>query len=185
MMNKKPLALLFFTLLSSSVSAHNLKLGESLPQVKVQDKGEIVLNKKDDIYYQSWSTQKLAGKVHIIQAIAGRSSAKEMNASVVSAITKAKFPADKYQTITIINQDDSIWGTGSLVKSSAEDSKKEFPWSSLVLDAKGKVQQSWQLEKDNSAIIVIDKAGKILFAQEGKLSPQQVTKVIELTKANL
>lgn len=57
----------------------------------------------------------------------------------MAAITAAKFPAESYQTTTIINQDDAIWGTSSFVKSSAQDSKKEFPWSSMVLDEFGLV----------------------------------------------
>ena len=40
------------------------------------------------------------------------------------AIKAAKLPHDKYQTVTIINSNDAIWGTSGFVKSSAEDSKK-------------------------------------------------------------
>ena len=44
----------------------------------------------------------MLGKVRVIQAIAGRSSAKELNAPMMTAITAAKFPEDSYQTTSII-----------------------------------------------------------------------------------
>ena len=121
----------------------------------------------------------------MIQAIAGRSSAKAMNADLMTAITAADFPDDQYQTTTIINQDDAMWGTGSFVKSSAEDSKKEFSWSSMVLDAKGSVHKSWQLAAENSAIIVLDKNSQVLFVKEGKLTEQEINQALELIKSNL
>lgn len=164
--------------------AHNLTLGQTAPSVTVSKHGEIILQGKDTAY-QRWNSEKVLGKVHIIQAIAGRSSAKELNAPLISAITAAKFDAKDYQTITLINQDDSMWGTGSFVKSSAEKSKKEFPWSSLVLDEKGTVAKAWDLAPENSAIIVQDKQGKVLFVKEGALSPTEIKLVIDLVKANI
>ena len=127
----------------------------------------------------------MLGKVRVIQAIAGRSSSKEMNAPLMAALTAAKLPEANYQTTTIINQDDAIWGTGSFVKSSAEDSKQEFPWSSMVLDEDGKVAKTWDLKPESSAIIVQDKQGKVLFVKEGALSDDEVKQVIGLIKDNI
>ncbi|WP_305809932.1 YtfJ family protein, partial [Photobacterium kishitanii] len=44
--------------------------------------------------------------------------------------------------------------TTSFVKSTTEDNKKKYPWSSIVLDSNGIVQKTWDLKKENSAIIV-------------------------------
>ncbi len=184
-MNKKPIiALLAAILLPGMVSAHNIQLGQKTPSVSVADKGEIVLN-NDEIAYQEWDNSALVGKVRVIQAIAGRSAAKEMNAEFIEAIKIAKLPDEQYQTTTIINQDDSIWGTGGFVKSSAEDSKREFSWSSMVLDASGSVQSAWDLQKENSAIIVLDKQGNVLFVKEGKLTSTEVKQAMALVKENI
>ncbi|ELP5730466.1 YtfJ family protein [Vibrio vulnificus] len=169
---------------SFNAAAHNLSVGADVPSVKVDAYGEIVLQGKGTAF-QPWASAQMLGKVRVIQAIAGRSSSKEMNAPLMQAITAAQFSADHYQTTTIINQDDSIWGTGSFVKSSAQDSKMEFPWSSMVLDENGVVAQSWQLSKESSAIIVQDKQGKVLFVKEGALSADEITQVLELIKANI
>ncbi|XKY37834.1 YtfJ family protein [Enterovibrio sp. 27052020O] len=166
-------------LISGFASAHIISNGQPVPSATVEKYGELTLN-GDKIGYQTWNSSDLTGKVRIIQAIAGRSSAKEMNAPLVEAIKAADFPNDKYQTTTIINQDDAIWGTGGFVKSSAEDSKKEFSWSSIVLDESGAVAKAWHLKDESSAIVVIDPQGEVRFAKEGALSDAEVTQVIDL-----
>ncbi|MGF1686405.1 YtfJ family protein [Photobacterium japonica] len=183
-MNNKLVVALLSALLPSTVFAHNLTIGEPLPHVAIVDKGEITLN-KETLTYQPWDSASLAGKTRVIQAIAGRSAAKAMNAELMTAITAAQFPAEQYQTTTIINQDDTIWGTGSFVKSSAEDSKREFSWSAMVLDANGVAQSKWQLAKESSAIIILDKAGKVRFIQEGKLPPEAIQQALNTIKEHL
>ncbi|MGF1681974.1 YtfJ family protein [Photobacterium minamisatsumaniensis] len=183
-MNKKPAIALLAALLPTFTMAHNLTVGESLPSVSVADKGEILVQ-DDKIAYQEWNSSQLAGKVRIIQAIAGRSAAKAMNAELMAAITDADFAEGMYQTTTIINQDDAMWGTGGFVKSSAEDSKRDFSWSSMVLDGNGKVHEAWELAAENSAIIVLDKESNVLFVKEGKLTNSEIQEALNLVKKNL
>ncbi|GLT16253.1 hypothetical protein GCM10007938_00290 [Vibrio zhanjiangensis] len=169
---------------SSTASAHNIKVDQMLPAVDVSNYGEIMVN-GNDITYQAWASQDMLGKVRVIQAIAGRSSAKALNQPLMAAITASKFAQDSYQTTSIINQDDSIWGTGSFVKSSAEESKKDFPWSSMVLDEDGKVASAWDLQEESSAIVVQDKQGRVLFVKEGALDQDEIEHVLALIKENI
>ncbi|MCJ2378304.1 YtfJ family protein [Vibrio sp. ZSDZ34] len=164
--------------------ANNLGIGQQVNSVSVESHGELLLD-NENIRYEQWNSQDMLGKVRVIQAIAGRKSAKKMNAPLMAAITEAKFPPESYQTTTIINQDDAMWGTGSFVKSSAEDSKQEFPWSSMVLDEKGIVANAWQLKEDSSAIIVQDKQGKILYIKEGALTDDEIQQVLAMIRDNL
>lgn len=183
-MKIKSLAALMLACSPAFASAHNLQLNQPAPAVSVEKYGEIIIQ-GEDTQFQSWNSESLKGKVRIIQAIAGRSSAKEMNADLITAITAAEFPQQNYQTTTIINQDDAIWGTGSFVKSSAEDSKLEFPWSSIVLDESGVVAKRWDLKPESSVIIVQDKSGNILFVKEGALNEQEIQQVLQLVKQSL
>ena len=64
--------------------------------------------------------------MRVIQHIAGKTGAKELNAPLIEAIKSANFPKNHYQTTTIINLDDVIWGTGAFVVSRAEQGKKEY-----------------------------------------------------------
>lgn len=177
-------ALCITALLFTHTTQAKIQVGSSLPEVTINQGGEII-TQDNDISYQSWQTQSMEGKVRVIQAIAGRSSAKEMNETLTHQITAKKFDPKQYQTTTIINQSDSIWGTGSFVKSSAESSKQEFSWSSVVLDEEGVAAKAWQLQPENSAIIVQDKAGKVLFFQEGKLNDEQISQVLTLIQKNI
>ncbi|MGF1752513.1 YtfJ family protein [Vibrio makurazakiensis] len=183
-MNKKNLIALLLASTPLLSNAHNLTVGQAVPAAAIDSYGEIVIENQETAY-QAWETSQLLGKVRVIQAIAGRSSSKEMNAPLMAAITASKFDEANYQTTTVINQDDSIWGTGSFVKSSAESSKQEFPWSSMVVDEEGKVAATWELQEESSAIIVQDKQGKVLFVKEGALSESEVNQVIKLIAANL
>jgi len=183
-MEKIKLLTLTACLLPSLSFAHNIALNQPVPTVTIESHGEILFS-DGNAQYHTWNTDQLTGKVRVLQAIAGRSSSKAMNAELMSAITAEKFPESKYQTTTIINQDDSIWGTGSFVKSSAEDSKEEFSWSSMVLDENGSLATAWDLKKESSAIIVQNKKGQVLFVKEGKLSEEEVRHVITLIKEQL
>ncbi len=77
------------------------------------------------------------GKVRVLQHIAGRTSAKEKNATLIEAIKSAKLPHDRYQTTTIVNTDDAIPGSGMFVRSSLESNKKLYPWSQFIVDSNG------------------------------------------------
>lgn len=89
-MKTKTLIALAIACSPTFASAHNISLGNALPSVVIQEHGEIIIQ-DDSTAYQKWSSQSLKGKVRVIHAIAGRSSAKEMNAPLMAAITAAKF----------------------------------------------------------------------------------------------
>lgn len=164
--------------------AHNLTLYQPAPAVAVANAGELVLT-QEQLTARNWRLSNGEGKVRLVQHIAGRSSAKKLNAPLIEAIKAAKLPRDSYQTVTIINVDDALFGTSGFVRSSAEESKRDFPWSSIVLDEKGVVAQAWQLTAKNSAIILLDEQGSVLFAKEGALTSEQVKEVITLVQAAL
>ncbi|MPW36992.1 MULTISPECIES: YtfJ family protein [Vibrio] len=164
--------------------ALNMPTGKTAPAVNVSSFGEVIAN-QDDITYHQWDSASMVGKTRVIQAIAGRSAAKAINKPMIDAIISADFPKDKYQTTTIVNQDDAIWGTSSFVKSSAEDSKRDFPYSSIVLDEHGAVAKAWDLEAKSSMIAVQGKNGEILWAKDGELTPKEIQHVISLVKSNL
>ncbi|USD64984.1 YtfJ family protein [Vibrio sp. SCSIO 43136] len=183
-MKKTSLLALMMCTLPSMTMAHNLTVGETIPAASVAKHGELMLE-GDKIAYQAWDSANLTGKVRVVQAIAGRKSAKKLNAPLIDAIIAAELPNDKYQTTTVINQDDAMWGTSSFVKSSAEDSKKEFNWSSIVLDKDGTAFKAWELAEESSAIFVVDQQGTVLFAKEGALTEAEISQVLATVEQNL
>lgn len=181
-MKKTVLQAGIFSLFFANVAlAHNVQLNNNLPAVTVANDGELVAQGKK-VAYKNWSSASLAGKVRVLQHIAGRSSVKEKNEGLITAIRQANFDRAKYQTTTIINADDAIIATGSFVKSSAEEGKLQNPHSQVVLDQASSVKKAWGLKEKESFIAVLDKNGKVQFVSEGKLSPAQIQQVIDLTK---
>jgi YtfJ family uncharacterized protein len=173
-------ALLVMVLLAPLItSAHNFEANQRLPPVGIADKGELILD-NNAVSYKNWNTAQLPGKVRVVQHIAGRSSAKEQNAPLIEAIKAANLPQEQYQTTTIINVDDAIIGSGIFVKNSIEDSKKQFPWSQFIVDDQGVSAKAWQLTPAGSAIVVLDKDGRIQFAKDGALNPQEIQQVMNL-----
>ncbi len=78
-------------------SAHNIEKGQRVPPVGIADRGELILD-NDKFSYKPWNSAQLAGKVRVVQHIAGRTSAKEKNASLVEAIN-----ADWRYTLSFFN----------------------------------------------------------------------------------
>ena len=162
----------------------NIEIGKSLPEVTVDSKGEMTLN-NEKVSYTKWNSGSLAGKVRMVQHLAGRSSAKDLNEDLISALKVADFPQDTYQTSTIVNVKDAVFGTSSIVTMKVEAGKKEFPFTSVIIDTKGVVQKTWKLEKESSAISVVDKVGQVLFFKDGKLTAEEVSHAISLIQNEL
>lgn len=159
-------------------SAHNFIIGKRATPVMITDRGELLLS-GDRLCYQPWRSSELAGKVLVVQYIAGRTSAKKKNALLISAIKAVNFPADRFQPTTIINTDDEMFGTGFFVLKKIEKNKKRYPWAQFIIDSQGLGRKSWQLEQESSAILVLDSAGRIQWAKEGALTPQEVSQVLK------
>ena len=130
--------------------------------------------------YKTWNSAQLVGKVRVLQHIAGRTSAKEKNATLIEAIKSAKLPHDRYQTTTIVNTDDAIPGSGMFVRSSLESNKKLYPWSQFIVDSNGVARGAWQLDEKSSAVVVLDKDGRVQWAKDGALTQEEVQQVMDL-----
>ena len=166
-------------LLPLMASAHNIENGQRVPAVGITDRGELILD-NDKFSYKAWNSAQLPGKVRVVQHLAGRSSAKEKNASMIEAIKTANLPHDRYQTTTIVNTDDAILGSGMFVRSSLESNKKLYPWSQIIVDSNGVTRKAWQLEEESSAVVVLDKDGRVQWAKDGALTQEEVQQVIAL-----
>ncbi|HAT1606569.1 TPA: YtfJ family protein [Raoultella planticola] len=160
-------------------SAHNFVDGQRVAPVGIADRGELILD-NDKFSYKNWNSSQLAGKVRVVQHIAGRTSAKEKNATLIEAIKAAKFPHDRYQTTTIVNTDDAIPGSGMFVRSSIESNKQLYPWSQFIVDSNGLARKAWQLQEESSAIVVLDKDGRVQWAKDGALTQDEVQQVVAL-----
>lgn len=162
-------------------SAHHFVEGERVPPVGVADRGELQLQ-QDALRYQAWNSARLSGKVGVVLHMAGRLSAKDQNAALIDAVGKAGFPVSQFAVTTIVNTDDAIPGSALFVRRSLEESKRETPAAQFVVDDRGAVRRAWQLQAGGSAIVVLDKSGRVRFAKDGALNAAEVEQVMTLLR---
>ena len=139
-------------LLPMMASAHQFETGQRVPPIGITDRGEL----------------------------AGRTAPKDKTATLIEAIKSAKLPHDRYQTTTIVNTDDAIPGSGMFVRSSLESNKKLYPWSQFIVDSNGVARGAWQLDEKSSAVVVLDKDGRVQWAKDGALTQEEVQQVMDL-----
>ncbi|MFG1172909.1 YtfJ family protein [Erwiniaceae bacterium CAU 1747] len=171
--------LLLLILLPMLASAHNFVKGKPIVPIEIDDRGELVLS-GDKIHYRKWDSSKLAGKIRLVQYIAGRRSAKKKNAILIKAVKAASFPGDRFQPTTIINTDDEFPGTGFFVVSKVEKNQRHYPWAQFIIDGEGVGRKAWQLAEDSSTIVVLDREGRIQWAKDGALTTNEVFQVMSL-----
>ncbi|RMD02757.1 hypothetical protein EA835_28495 [Klebsiella pneumoniae] len=107
-------------------TAHNFVALQRLAPVGIADRGELILD-KDKISYNKWNSAQLAGKMRVVQHIAGRPSAKEKNAHLIEASKAAGLPHERYLTTPIVNTDDAKPRARVFVRTRMERNKKSFP----------------------------------------------------------
>ncbi len=176
-MRKAFLTLALFWSLASSVLAATIETGSTLPQIMIQAKGELVLV-SDKITYQSWQSDQHLGKAQIVQHLAARMSASKLNQAFYDALHKLNLPKDRYASVSILNLDDTLWGSSWFVISEMRKNKKKYPHAILIADFEGVAQKTWQLEKKSSAIMLIDKTGSVRYFKEGKLSENDILQLL-------
>lgn len=165
--------LLAAALVAPAWAAHALERGQPLPTVSIPEPGALVPD-GDDFDTRPFSTDELLGTVTSIHAVAGRLGIDKINAHYVDALKDAGLPADRFHTVSIIDQDQALFGTGRLVIGKAKDKQREFPTTQFVVDGSGAATEAWGLDRKGYAVIVIDTAGRVLRFHDGKLSDAQV-----------
>ncbi len=175
--NNLPVLLIFF--LPCLVFSNNIQINHNIKDAAVNDKGELIYH-NDTFSYQNWNSSQLIGKVRVIQHIAGLADARKMNASLMDIIRSSSLPREHYQTTTIVNINDAIWGTAVFVLDSIQESKRAFPWSQFIVDEYGEVRKAWDLSHKGSVIVVLDRKGIVHFVKDGPLSTQEVEQVMTL-----
>lgn len=169
--------------LSSAVFAA-ITVGQTIPPVTIEQNGELHI-KGDTISYASWHTDALAGKVNVLQYLAGRMAASKLNKPFTDKLAAINLPLDHYRVTTIINLDDAMFGTSGFVSSELKNNKKKYPRSSMVADKKGLGAETWDLKPQGSAIFVVSAEGKVLFFKDGGLNNEEIDSVIDLVKQQI
>jgi len=198
-MNARTLLATACVLLAFAPCGAGVVVGQKLPEVAVADKGIMVPHAKveggrmvmdgKDIAWRPWALSEGAGRVRTIYHLAGRIGIDDMNKAFIDAIIAAKLneflPDSPYKTVTVLNLADSLWGTHGIAMGKFETSQREHPHALYVADEKGVARAAWGLQVKQSSVIIVDRAGVVLFFKEGKLSPEEIHKAIGILQEQL
>lgn len=180
----KLIAVASFALLASSpVFASGAAVGAPLPDLIIDDRGEITLQ-GDDISYQPWRYPQQPGMVNIVQYMAATQSAGDMNKPFRDRFD-TDLPEGKFTTTTILNMDEAMWGTGGIVMGQLKSNKREFPAAVIVVDEEGLGLKQWQLQEDSSAVMVVDSMGTVRYFKQGKMSATEIDSTLQLILAQI
>jgi YtfJ family uncharacterized protein len=160
--------------------AGDIPAGGRLPDLSITDRGELVLEGKD-VGYRPWSYPQQPGKVHVLQYMAATRTASNINKPFTDRM-KTDLPAGAFLSTTILNLDEAMWGTGGLVVSELKSNKIQFPDAVLVADEDGAGLRQWQLEKENSAVIVTDSQGLVRYFKQGAMSAAEIESTLQLVR---
>jgi len=173
---KAVLAVVFVVSLVPVVAWAGAELGQVPPKVELKDSLGGRLDGK------LWSSDELKGKVHVLFYV--DPDEKDTNNETSEALDKEKFPAEKFQSVAIINMA-ATFMPNFLISSSLKEKQEKYPRTLYLRDYKKLLVQEWKLADDSSDIVAFDKSGKIIFRKDGKLTPEEIQKLLKVIKDNL
>ncbi len=199
-MRTSVLILAALVLFSTAAYSGEIKVGEPLPPVVVEKRGQMVFDyeiedgkmvfkENSEIEYRKWSSAELTGRVRTVYHLAARTGTDDINKAYIDALVAADMPEylpdSPYKTTTILNTDDAMWGTAGIGSGRLEKSQKEFPYAFYVNDEEGLVREAWGLNKKSSAVIILDKNGKVLFFKDGEMTGEEIKTAVSIIKSRL
>ena len=165
-------------LLCVSAASTALELGGELPALDVPSRGELEIN-GDSVRFVPWSTEQItADTPALIFHMAARMSSDSIIAPLRDRLDKGDYAPGSFQSISVVNLDDALWGTQGLVTSELAKNKRAHPQAVLVADDEGRGLKAWSLEPKGVAVILLNTDGNIRLLKEGKLSEDEVNDII-------
>jgi len=169
-------AVLFVVSLVPAAAWAGADMGQVPPKVELKD------NLGGRLDGKPWSSDELKGKVHVLFYV--DPDEKDTNNDTSEALDKEKFPAEKFQSVAIINMA-ATFMPNFLISSSLKEKQDKYPRTLYLRDYKKLLVQQWNLTDDSSDILAFDKSGKVIFRKDGKLTPEEIQKLLKAIKDNL
>jgi YtfJ family uncharacterized protein len=130
----------------------------------------------------AWNSSMLKGKVHVLFYV--DPDEKDTNEAFSEALKAANFDRDKYSSVAIVNLA-ATWKPNIVINALLKSKQKKFPHAIYVKDKHKVMVKEWNLEDDNSDVLVFGKDGRLLYYRAGRLDEGEIEKVLTLIKENL
>lgn len=128
---------------------------------------------------QPWSSSMLRGNIYILFYV--DPDKKDLNEPLSEALQKYKFPSAGFGSVAVINMG-ATWLPNFAISSSLEKKQEKYPRTLYVKDLEKTLVKEWDLQDDNSDIVLFDKDGTVLFVKNGELNEEEIQEVINLIK---
>jgi YtfJ family uncharacterized protein len=130
----------------------------------------------------AWESSMLKDKIHVLFYV--DPDEKDTNEAFSKALKAEGFDHSKYKTVAIVNLA-ATWKPNVIINALLKSKQKKYPSAIYVKDKNKLLVKEWGLADDSSDIVVFDKDGKVLYIKEGKLSDDEISKVIALIKSKM
>ncbi len=157
-------------------AARAIEMGEIPPRVELKEK---LGGRLDET---PWSSEELRGKVHVLFYVDPDESDTNNDAS--EALLREKFPGEKFQSFGIINMAAS-WLPNFVISSILKKKQSRYPTTIYVRDYKKVLVNAWKIADDSSNVLAFDKQGKLIFRKDGKLTTEDIQKLIKSVRDHL
>ena len=164
-----------FTFVFSNAWAE-LQMGQMPPRVELKDE----LGGRLD--GTAWSSDELRGKVYVLFYVDPDEA--DLNNDASEALRKADFPSEQFQSVAIINMA-ATWLPNFAISSKLKKKQKAYPRTTYVRDYKKIVVEAWKIADDNSDVLAFDKQGRLIFRKDGKLTPEEIQRLLQAVQENL
>jgi predicted transcriptional regulator len=77
------------------------------------------------------------------------------------------------------------WLPNFAISSSLKDKQKRYPTTIYVRDYKKVLVNAWKIADDSSNVLAFDKQGKLIFRKDGKLTTEDIQRLIKAIRDRL
>jgi predicted transcriptional regulator len=151
-------------------------IGKEVPDITISGKDGGTLNEK------AWEAHSMKGKV--IAFFYVDPDVKDLNDALGMRLKTENLDKSKFQTVAVINLA-ATWMPNALIEMALKEKQKQFPDVVYVKDKSKLLVKKWNLEDDNSDVVIFDKSGKCIYKHFGKLTNKDNSEVISLIKKHL
>ena len=164
-------------------AVHALQAGDPLPPLEVAKLGEVLVEGEESSF-RPWQSGALSDRLHIVQYMAARMSARKLSKPFTDRLEKSGIPYARYHISTVVNLDDALFGTREMVLSELQKNKRKYALSTIVADESGRGRELWGLQESSSAVIILDTAGRVVYFHEGAMQEEDVQRALAVVRGD-
>jgi len=153
-----------------------LEFGEPPPTVEL--KGEL----GGRLDATPWCSDELREKLSVVFYVSP--DEKDTNNPASEALDKEKFPADRFRSYGIINMAASMM-PNFLINAALKEKQKRYPLTIYVRDYNKVLVNAWKIADHSSDVLVFDRNAILIFRKDGKLTSEEIEKLVKTVRDNL